>query len=223
MTARTRRGIAFDLEEFYDVETLWQIFCRQVYDVHPDDRLIVDAGANIGLFACYAAQLAPHAHVHAIEPFPRTFDRLVGAVRRNGLGARITCHQVALSSSDGIQSMTASGEASQMCHLLPASDAGGIAVQTTTLDQFLSARVPGDAPIDLLKMDIEGLEYDVLLSTPYERFRRIRRVNLEFHDASAAGAGLGALVKHLARGGLRADEDPSTLGDYGMLHFTTSL
>ena len=42
LTTRTRAGTTFDLEEFYDVETLWQIYCRQVYDVRPQDRVIVD-------------------------------------------------------------------------------------------------------------------------------------------------------------------------------------
>ena len=52
LKTRTRAGTALDLEEFYDIETLWQIYCREVYDVRPDDRVIIDAGANIGLFAC---------------------------------------------------------------------------------------------------------------------------------------------------------------------------
>src|SRR5919106_4375067 len=75
--ARTRSGMRFRLLEFYDLETLWQIYCRQVYAVAPSDRVIVDAGANIGLFTCFAAARAPQARVHAIEPFPATYDRLV--------------------------------------------------------------------------------------------------------------------------------------------------
>src|SRR4051794_5502835 len=53
--ARTRSGTRFRLTEFYDLETLWQIYCRHVYVVDSADRIILDAGANIGLFTCYAA------------------------------------------------------------------------------------------------------------------------------------------------------------------------
>ena len=91
-TAHTRSGSSFCLEEFYDAETLWQIYCRGIYEVRPDDRVIVDAGANIGLFVCYAAARAPRAFIHAFEPFPATHERLVRTVRENGLEGRVTCH-----------------------------------------------------------------------------------------------------------------------------------
>src|SRR5947207_2252552 len=44
-----------------DVITLWVVFCRQEYDVHHEDKLIIDVGANIGIFAVYAALKAPGA------------------------------------------------------------------------------------------------------------------------------------------------------------------
>src|SRR5688572_11662770 len=177
--ARTRSGVAFRLTEFYDLETLWQIYCREVYAVVPSDRVIVDAGANIGLFTCFAADRAPQARVHAIEPFPATYDRLVETVRANGFDARVTCHRLALSASAGVRTMSAAAEASQMFHL--ASGDAGVAVTTTTLTAFLDSI--DAAAVDLLKMDIEGSEYDVLLSTPPAMLARIRRVDLEFHKA----------------------------------------
>ncbi len=225
-TTKLRSGVTVDLEEFYDIETLWQIFCRHVYDVHPSDRIVIDAGANIGLFACYAASVAPHARIHAVEPFPRTFDRLVDTVRRNALGDRVTCHRVALSASAGAQVMSTTAEASQMFHLAgPAETAaspGGVVVHTTTLPALMDAVAAGDH-VDLLKMDIEGMEYEVLLSMPVGHLRRIRRVNVEFHQADAGRAAVRALVQHLERGGLSVQDDLDTLGAYGMLHFTTSL
>ncbi len=46
---------------------------------------------------------------------------------------------------------------------------------STLLDQ-------SDAPqVDLLKMDIEGSEYETLLTTPTRMLRRIRRINVELH------------------------------------------
>src|SRR3954462_14306821 len=40
LTTRTRTGITFPPEELYAVQPLWQIYCLQVYDVRPHDRVI---------------------------------------------------------------------------------------------------------------------------------------------------------------------------------------
>ena len=214
---RTRSGVAFRLAEFYDLETLWQIYCREVYVVSASDRVIVDAGANIGLFSCFAASRARQAAIHAIEPFPATYDRLVETVRANGFASRVTGHRVALSSAAGVSTMSANAEASQMFHLENGSAANGVSVATTTLAGLLEAI---DAPaVDLLKMDIEGSEYDVLLATPPAVLARIRRVDLEFHKSTTPGRTAETLVHHLASAGFRLREAAVPGAEYGMLHF----
>ncbi len=135
-----RDGLQFRLTEFYDLETLWKIYYRQVYGVRPDDRVIVDAGANIGLFTCFAAVRAPRATIHAIEPFPDTFRRLRDVIRSNALDGRVIAHPVALSSETGVRTMVASGTPSQMVHLDTAGGAtDGVAVRTSTLTEFLDS------------------------------------------------------------------------------------
>ena len=213
-----RDGLQLHLTEFYDLETLWQIYCRQVYGVRPDDRVIVDAGANIGLFTCFAAARAPRATIHAVEPFPDTYRRLLDLIRTNGLDARVVPHRVALSSESGVRTMVASGTPSQMVHLDLAGDVtGGVAVRTSTLTEFLES-LQADS-IDLLKMDIEGSEYEVLLSTPAATFARIRRVNLEYHKPPSGGLDPQMLVRHLISAGFHLTDRPAVFADYGLLHF----
>ena len=65
--ARFRTGVAYRLEEYYDLETLWQIYFHNVYPLLPSDRVMVDAGANIGLFTCRAASRNPEATVVAVQ------------------------------------------------------------------------------------------------------------------------------------------------------------
>src|SRR5712672_2377965 len=77
---RLRRGEPIALQELADLKTFWQIFARRVYRVSASDRTIVDIGANIGLFALYAARQAPAARIFAVEPFPSTFERLLQTV-----------------------------------------------------------------------------------------------------------------------------------------------
>ena len=40
------------------------------------DTLVVDVGANVGVFAIWAARIAPRAKIIALEPAPRTFELL---------------------------------------------------------------------------------------------------------------------------------------------------
>jgi FkbM family methyltransferase len=213
-----RDGLQFHLTEFYDLETLWQIYCRQVYGVRRDDRVIVDAGANIGLFTCFAAARAPRATIHAVEPFPDTYRRLLEAVRTNGLEARVVPHAVALSAESGVRTMVASGTPSQMVHLdLSGEVTGGVAVHASTLSEFLESLQAES--IDLLKMDVEGSEYEVLLSTPPAAFARIRRINLEYHKPPSGGLHPQMLVQHLLGAGFQLTDPAGACAQYGLLHF----
>jgi FkbM family methyltransferase len=195
---------------------LWQIYCRHVYDVRPGDRTIVDAGANIGLFTCYAATVAPDAMLHAIEPLPSTHARLVGSVQQNGFARRVRCYEYALSSCAGEQVMSTSVIASQMAYLGgPSGAPGTVRVTAITLTELLN--MIGAPEIDLLKMDIEGSEYDVLLSTTSEVLRRCRRIVVEFHKPSRPAVhNKHALARHLAGAGFRVSESSDAAGDYGI-------
>ncbi len=213
--ARFRNGVEYRLQQFYDLETLWQIHFHGVYPLRPSDRVIIDAGANIGLFACWAASRNPQATIYAVEPEPSSFARLVEHVRANGFEGRVIPFQSALSSSQSLAWLAASPIASQMVQVRQDGDGEGIAIKPMSLKDLLD-RIP-DEHIDFLKMDIEGSEYDVLLSSRPEDLRRVRRMSIEYH-LPPAGSGFTktALVDHLRACGF-AISDPDQ-ADYGMLH-----
>jgi FkbM family methyltransferase len=218
---RLRDGNRFRLEEFYDLDTLWQVYVREVYPVEPGDRCVIDAGANIGLFCCYAARRAPGAEVHAVEPVPETFKRLEEHVHANGLAGRIHCVQAALASRSGTVVMSGGGLPSQMARVVDNGAArgpdDGVRVPAIRLlDLVAEHRARG---VDLLKMDVEGSEYEVLLSTSAADLAPIRRLWLEYHE------GLGArstdkrrLQQHLTAAGFHVVAEMGD-GDYGILHY----
>jgi len=181
---RLRRGDSIRLQELTDVKTFWQIFLRRVYRVEPSDRIILDIGANTGLFTLYAARQAPQAKIFAVEPFPATFKRLRQAVSEHHLAERITCLNFALTGDGGIRLMRDDLLPSQRRALVPlGKSAPGIQVEARTLEELLREHAPDR--IDLLKMDIEGSEYEVLLSTSPNVLRKIRRIALEYHGDHA--------------------------------------
>jgi FkbM family methyltransferase len=203
------------LHEIYDLKTFWQIFLHQCYRVEPTDRVIVDAGANIGLFSLFACRVARKARILAIEPFPATFDRLVQLIRVNGLSDRVRCVNAALCASDVPRVMRGTGP-SQMHFVAPAeSAASGIAVMPTTLPQVLEM---AREPVDLLKMDIEGSEYEVFPATPPDLLRTIRRIVVEYHGSPEPEA-RDALFETLRTAGFKVRSDERDAEGYGVAEF----
>jgi FkbM family methyltransferase len=218
---RLRDGVQYRLEELGDLETFWEVYFHSAYRVRPTDRVIVDAGANIGLFCCFAASRVPDGVIFALEPIPDTYERLREHVRRNYLTSRIHTFNVALGSSGGTVSMVSSGRPSQSFHVVQSGEkprATPVRVQAVRLADFLE-RIPSKA-IDLLKMDIEGSEYDVLLSCTAADLARIRRIDLEYHTPpSAPGLSRERLLDHLASCGFGQIDRVGT-ADYGKLYMT---
>ncbi len=177
------RGIApVELKEDGDLLAFWQIFLRRVYPVQSIETLIVDAGANIGFFTLFAARESPHAKIYSIEPFPESYERLCHNVKTNRLDDRVTCLNCALGRSSETRMMELSGTRSQARRVV-AFDEGNsgdaTSVSTKTLEQVFEEQEI--ARVDLLKMDIEGGEYEAFFSTRGEVLRRIRSIALEYH------------------------------------------
>lgn len=61
-----------------DILTCWQVFIKQEYDfiVEAHPKVIIDAGANIGLASIYFANKYPNAKIIAIEPEQSNFELL---------------------------------------------------------------------------------------------------------------------------------------------------
>jgi len=137
--------------------------------VRADRPIVFDVGAHVGLVATRFRRLFPGATIHCFEPFPDSFAELGAAAA--GLQP-IELHPLALSSSAGEASFSVNRNPAT--NSLLASDRSGrlywrgdtpqtettLSVETTTLDRFCGEREL--AAIDILKLDVQGAEYDVL-------------------------------------------------------------
>ena len=141
-----------------------------IRELTPVERpLIFDVGAHVGLAATRFRELFPLATIHCFEPYPESFERLRAGVA----GSRpLELHPLALAAAEG--EATFSVNRNSATNSLLASDArgeiywrgdtpvttGALKVRTTTVDAFASAR--GIESMDILKMDVQGGEYEVL-------------------------------------------------------------
>src|SRR5271154_2792516 len=80
------------------LEAVVEIWLEHVYTAGfyrpADGDVIVDAGANVGLFAIEIARQNKRCRVIALEPFAENFEYLKANVARARL-ANVTCHEAA--------------------------------------------------------------------------------------------------------------------------------
>jgi FkbM family methyltransferase len=160
--------------------------------------VVIDVGANHGLFSLEAAHLAGESGViHAFEPTPSTRQLLESNLAANDLG-RVRVFPTALGDRPGTARLRVHREMSGLNTL--ASDdiiwnrrtlrADAIVeVPITTLDTHVEAE--GLDRIDFLKIDVEGFELGVIRGARgLLRARRIDRVMLEIGDVTCGNAGV---------------------------------
>jgi FkbM family methyltransferase len=147
-----------------------ELILQRVYDVFgpPATGTVIDAGAHVGLFSLIAAQ---HAEcVVALEPDPINRD-VLALNRRLNRSDRIVIEPAALWSQDGEMPFRTSWHSTGG---RVGSD-GELRVRTRSLDSLIAEH--GD--VDLLKLDIEGAEFEVLPAA--RQLRRVARIVAELH------------------------------------------
>lgn len=139
---------------------LEEILCHHDYyaETAMTEPRILDCGANFGLATYYFTRSHPAARIEAFEPNPALADILALNLKRNNF-ANVTLHRVAVSDRDGQMPFHVSQKEDAASSLLagrPPEDAVAVMVETVDIRCLLSR------PVSLLKMDIEGVEAEVL-------------------------------------------------------------
>lgn len=164
-----------------------EIFCESCYEPVPEfrpsaDATIVDVGANMGVFTCRAAKLAPKGRVIAVEPLSCYTAVLQNNIARNRM-ENVSIWPAALSHKPGTASLsywyTATGEPKCTPDVPPSATRAVEKVNAVTLKQVFEREEIRHC--DLLKMDIEGGEYQALLGAPPTLLTKIQRIAMEWH------------------------------------------
>jgi FkbM family methyltransferase len=128
-------------------------------------KLCIDVGGNKGRYAQAAADLFPRATIHVFEP---ALVNIQTMTEKFANVPRVVLHQVALSDKAGNATLYTNTPGSGLASLAQRRlEHYGFAlnieeqVQTLRFDEFWTQGL-GRAPIDLVKMDIEGHELAAL-------------------------------------------------------------
>jgi FkbM family methyltransferase len=194
-----RESLTIDRATFFDV------FLEDVYAGDVNGALVIDLGAHKGYFAARALLLGA-AEVWSYEPSVQNFTLLERAAESfNANGNRWAVHRAAVGPAGGTAQLHVSGE-SWAHSLLPLSQGGTRAevgvemVEVTALAAILDRAAIRAASRVVVKMDIEGAECSCVTSTPYDAWRIVDEVLMEYH--SFAPCPLDALVSYFADAGL---------------------
>jgi FkbM family methyltransferase len=127
--------------------------------------VVIDGGANIGLFTLLAAAgVGSQGCVIACEPSPTTMRLLRENVDRNGFDW-VELREVALASEPGRLSLRVFTPGSGFSSFAPADTTNGVEVEVevATLDDVASAVLDR---LKLVKLDVEGAELRALRGAP---------------------------------------------------------
>jgi FkbM family methyltransferase len=188
-------GIRFsfaDLHSFYF--ELEQIFSKHIYGFHTqEDRpLIIDCGAHVGLATLYFARRYPQSIIHAFEADPNIHNLFRSNVQNSALD-NVTSHAKAVWIHDDGVSFSISGDDSG--HINPEE---GTKIPSIRLKNFLEQF----DRIEMLKLDVEGAEYEILKDCR-STLNRIRRMVIEVHHLSDEKQRLGGIFSVLEQAGFQ--------------------
>lgn len=155
------------------------IFIHRIYhfEAQRPDPFILDCGSNIGMSILYFKHVYPKARVIGFEPDPVIFPYLQENITRNDL-KDVQLVQAALAAKEGTLTFYSDGKyGSTIAEHLPADipeDWTRHEVPCVRLRNYLTE------PVDFLKVNIEGAEWEVLADSE-DRLRQVREMVIEYH------------------------------------------
>lgn len=142
---------------------------------------IIDAGAQAGFFVLYCRALNPEVKIYAVEPEANNAKALARHLKTNRI-KDVKVMQQALGGQTEQREFYISKDTHNhsLIGLNEEDLAGKKVISSISLTDFLRKNKLNK--ISLLKMDIEGAEYEVLSNLPPEGWQKISVILLEYHD-----------------------------------------
>lgn len=184
-----------------------EIFFKKYYYLEKTDLPIeaIDCGANIGVSLLYIKLMAPNARVRCFEPNPSALAILKKNIQANGWEKDVVVYPYALGKIKGkAEFFVDRDERTSYGASLNKYMAGKRPLISFTVDtDCLSDYILG--PIDFLKIDIEGAEFDVLEDLAEKnKMSSISQIQMEYHyHPEFFSRSLAEVLKFLEAAGFR--------------------
>lgn len=173
----------FDLAKHEKRVKKWQdaendVRLRTVYPKLNQDSLILDLGGFYGDFAIHMNQKYG-SNCHIFEVIPDLCNRIAKAINGN---PKIHLHRFGLAKTTRKERLFLAQEGSSIFNHRANNKAEEISISLQDASVWLDSNIPGTM-IDLIKINIEGGEYELLehlIATG--KIKQIRNVQVQFHE-----------------------------------------
>jgi len=184
-------GVKFHSDRFCDVKisdwpyTQYADFIKNelLNKIVKKNHTVIDVGANCGAFAAFCASKEV-SEIFCLEP-GKSFYILEKTFKEN---PKIHCFNYALSDKIEEKYIFSPGESNTVLSSFMYEEINKITgeenitkqkVKCVTLDYLIEKY--NIKKVDLLKVDIEGYEYNIFKNTPEESFKNINSIFIEYH------------------------------------------
>jgi FkbM family methyltransferase len=196
---RMRIGFVVNVREFVSLFIFREIFLDRCYDMElPAAPIVLDVGANTGMFAIRAKQLWPDSTIYCYEPHPANFERLKETITQNSLDLSVRPYQEGVGGSQRDAKLYVNGKNIGGHSVLDSKSTGAhVPIKLVDLQEALRRTPKGRC--DLLKLDCEGAEHEIIMAINDAIAERIPRIIYEY----SAGATGPEAKRHLQSLGYR--------------------
>ena len=165
---------------FHDMITLVECFGKLDYLADEDISCVVDFGSNIGVSAGYFLTRNNSVRVYLFEPLPENIKRLKSNLEGFKNRCELNCIAVGLENGTAEFGFEATGRYGGLQSELPKT----IQVKVRKAEEIISEILKKENHIDILKIDVEGLEMAILGSLSVENLEKIHRIYAETNCSS---------------------------------------
>ena len=150
--------------------------------VTSNPKLIIDAGAYIGLSSLYYSLQFPDAQIIAVEPESSNFQILT---TNTELYPNIQRINAGIWSRNTRLKIVDSQSEKWAFTVIEADESDSDAIKAVTIDEILADS--GFEEIDILKIDIEGSEKEIFSRNSENWLKKVKIIVLELHDRLIPG------------------------------------
>lgn len=182
-------------DSFWYLHSLNELFIEQVYQFKSDKKnpYIIDCGSNIGLSILYFKKLFPEARVIGFEP-----DNDICAIAKSNL-SQFAINDVDLQQKAvwiNNEPLIFAKLGSLSGHFVDKESENTIKIETVRLKDYLQE------PVDFLKIDIEGPEFDIIKDCK-DDLKNVENIFVEYHSFAENPQMIGELLTYLKEAGFK--------------------
>jgi len=171
---RMYRSIELQISDCPDVKYGIPTLCRDRFQ-------ILDIGAHIGVFSIYSKIINPKSEIIAIEPEPENFELLKTNLKLNGCKNIKAIQAALIAGNEKTTNLYLSKNTHNHSTNKPLNQSTSITAPATNLELLMKEHKL--SKIGLLKMDIEGAEFEIVSGLRTSDFGRIQNFVIEYHPA----------------------------------------